>query len=149
MHLSSSYPEVSTAKKGLMDRGAIEHLSRRQKLSWWIKELSRSYRDCGKKKLKKLLKNRFSRREKHRHECNQTCNSTKDPNNILNSQKHLLTKKNVKHINPKTHTHTKQVEPILYFENKLRQFSEHTLTQVFLVMAKSHCTCSCIKSSKE
>ena len=30
-----------------------------------------------------------------------------------------------------------------------RQFSEHTLTQVNLVMAKSHCTYTCIKSSKE
>ena len=29
MHLSSSYPEVSTAKRGSIDRGAIEHLLRR------------------------------------------------------------------------------------------------------------------------
>ena len=35
------------------------------------------------------------------------------------------------------------------FKNKSRQFSEHTLTHVELVMAKSHCTCTCIKSSKE
>ena len=48
-----------------------------------------------------------------------------------------------------THTHTKQVQPILYFKYKLRQFSEHTLTHVNLVMAKSHYTCTCIKSSKE
>jgi len=48
-----------------------------------------------------------------------------------------------------THTHTKQVEQILYFKNKLRQFSEHTLTLVFIVMAKSHYTCTCIKSSRE
>ena len=27
----------------------------------------------------------------------------------------------------KTHTHTKQVSPILYFKNKSRQFSKHTL----------------------
>ena len=27
-------------------------------------------------------------------------------------------------------THTQQVQPILYFKNKLRQFSEHTLTHV-------------------
>ena len=39
--------------------------------------------------------------------------------------------------------------PFFYFKNKLRQFSEHTLTSVFLVMAKSHCTCTFIKSSKE
>ena len=31
----------------------------------------------------------------------------------------------------------------------LRQFSEHTLTHVFLVMTKSHYTCTCIKNSKE
>ena len=29
-----------------------------------------------------------------------------------------------------THIHTKQVSLILYFKNKLRQFSEHTLTHV-------------------
>ena len=46
-----------------------------------------------------------------------------------------------KHIDPKnTHTHAL---------NKSRQFSEHTLIHVNLVMAKSHCTCTCIKSSKE
>ena len=54
----------------------------------------------------RLLKNSFSRKEKHRYECNQVCNTTKDPNNILNSQNHLSTK-NFKHIGPKnTHTHT-------------------------------------------
>ena len=68
----------------------------------------------------------------------------------FNFSKSSLNKKNVKHIDPKhTHTHTKQVYPILYFKNKLRQFSEHILTHVFLLMAKSHCTCTCIKSSKE
>ena len=49
----------------------------------------------------------------------------------------------------KTHTHTKQVSPILYFKNKSRQFSEHTLTHVNLVTAKLYCTCTCIKSSKK
>ena len=119
----SSCPEVSTTKTSSMDRGAIE-------------------------KMLRLLKNSFSRREKYRHECNQTCNSTKDPNNILTSQKLLSTrKKNVKHIDSKTHTHTHT--HTYYFKNKLRQFSEHTLTQVFLVIAKSYCICTCIKSSKE
>ena len=60
-----------------------------------------------------------------------------------------LNTKNVKLKDPETKTHTKQVLPILYFKNKLRQFSEHTLIQLFLVMAKSHCTCTCINSSKE
>ena len=48
-----------------------------------------------------------------------------------------------------THTHTKQVELILYFKNKSRQFNEHTLIHVNLVIAKSYCTCICIKNSKE
>ena len=55
MHLLSSYLEVSTAKTSSMDQGAIEHLSRRQKFSQWIEELSRSYRDCDKKKLKSSI----------------------------------------------------------------------------------------------
>ena len=80
-------------------------------------QLSRSYRDCNKNHLKssidkpsveevsRLLKNSFSRREKHRYECNQACNSTKDPINILNSQKHLSIKILSTQI-PKTNTHT-------------------------------------------
>ena len=57
----------------------------------------------------RLLKNSFSRKEKHRYECNQVCNTTKDPNIILNSTKTSLNNKKFKHINPKIHTHTKQV----------------------------------------
>ena len=64
--------------------------------------------------------------------------------------KSSLNMKNVQHLDPKhTHAHTKQVQPILHFKNKSRQFSEHTLTHVFLIMAKSYCTCTCIKSRKE
>ena len=91
----------------------------------------------------------FFRRKKHRHECNQACNSTNDPNTILTSQNHLSTE-NFKHMDLKNiPAHTKQVQPIFYFKNKSRQFSEYILTHVNLVMAKSHCTCTCIKSSKE
>ena len=108
-----------------MDRESVEDLSTRQNVSRWIEKLSRSYRnkfqkaqwieialtsiEKGRSKilmdsqlsravenLLRLLKNSFSRREKHIYECNQTCNSTKDPNNILISQKHLLIKKNVR-----------------------------------------------------
>ena len=50
--------------------------------------------------------------------------------------KSSLNNKNVKHIDPKTHTHTKQVKPILFLKNKLRQFSKHRLSHVNLVMAK-------------
>ena len=60
-----------------------------------------------------------------------------------------LNKKNVKHLDPKrTHTHKTSLTN-LYFKNKSRQFNMHTLAHVFLMMAKSHCTCTCIKSSKE
>ena len=84
---------------------AVEKLSMRQELSRLIHQVSRTCQDCDKKKLKssidkpgveeplRLLKSNFSRREKHKHECNQTCNSIKNPNNILISQKHLLTRK--------------------------------------------------------
>ena len=68
--------------------------------------------------------------------------------NILSFQKHLSSKK-CQAFRFKTHAHTKQVWPILYFKNKLIQFSKYTLTHVFLVMAKSHCTCTYIKSSKK
>ena len=94
------------AKKISIDPPGVEKLSRRQELSRSIHQVSRSCRDCDKKKLKKLdkqqgieevsrrcwaslYKNSFSRCEKHRHECNPTCNSTNDPINILSSQKHL------------------------------------------------------------
>ena len=107
-------------EKTSMDRTAIEQLSRRQKHSQWIEKLSRSYRDCDKDQLKisidklgvekllRLLKNSFSRREKHRYKCNQACNSTKDPINIIDSQKHLSTII-FKHMDPKnTHMYQEQ-----------------------------------------
>ena len=50
----------------------------------------------------------------------------------------------------KTHTHTLDKSNQFYLsKTKLRQFSEHTLTHVKLVMVKSHCICTCIKNSKE
>ena len=52
--------------------------------------------------------------------------------------------------NTHTHTHTLNKSNQFYIsKTKLRQFSEHTLTHVKLVMAKSHCNCTCIKNSKE
>ena len=62
-------------------------------------------------KLSSLIKTVFWRGEKHRNECNQACYSTKDPNNILSSQKHLSTRKmwSIKDPNTHTHTHIKQV----------------------------------------
>ena len=56
-----------------------------------------------------------------------------------------LNKKILSTMIPKTHTHTLNKSNQFYIsKNKTRQFSEHTLTHVFLVMAKSHCTCTCI-----
>ena len=55
--------------------------------------------------VKPALQNSFSRGEKHRYEYNQVCNSTNDPNNILSSQKHLLTKI-FKAYGSQKHTHT-------------------------------------------
>ena len=47
-------------------------------------------------------------------------------------------------------THTLKKSNQFYIsKTKLRQFSEYTLTHVKLVMAKSHCICTCIKNSKE
>ena len=57
----------------------------------------------------------------------------------FNLAKISLNKKHVMHIDPKTHTLNKSNQ-FLYFKNKSRQFSEHTLTHVNLVMAKSHYT---------
>ena len=47
-------------------------------------------------------------------------------------------------------THTLNKSNQFYIsKKKSRQFSEHTLTHVNLVMAKSYCTYTYIKSSKE
>ena len=102
-----------------MDQTAIKHLLSRQKVSRWIEialtsietrrkmGLMDSNLSRGVEKFSRCAKTVFQRREKHRHECNQTCYSTKDPNNILSSQKHPSTIKNDGHLDPKhTHTHT-------------------------------------------
>ena len=68
------------------------------------------YRDSCRDCLKKV----FQGREKHRYECNQACYLIKDPNKILSSQKHLLTKK-CQVQRSKTHTHTNTL-------NKSNQF---------------------------
>ena len=74
--------------------------------------------------------------------------STKDTINILSSQN--ISQHICKAFKDPKHTHTHQTSLTNFiFQNKLRQFSEHILTHVFLVMNKSHYTCTCIKSSKE
>ena len=45
MNLSRCCQETVDCKNALMDREAIENLSSKQKLSRWIENLSRSYRD--------------------------------------------------------------------------------------------------------
>ena len=83
----------------------------------------------------------FSRCEKHRHECNPTSNSTNDPLNILSSQNHLSIIILSTWISKKKHTHTL---------NKSNQFYISKTNHDSLVsMAKSHCTCTCIKNIKE
>ena len=48
-----------------------------------------------------------------------------------------------------THTYKINLTNFYISKNKSRQFSEHTFTHVNLVMAKSYCTCTCIKNNKE
>ena len=145
--------EAIEQKPTSMDRESIQDLSTRQKVQTRRKRGSiHSNLSKGIKKLSRCAKTVFQRREKHRHECNQTCYSTKDPNNILSSQKHLSSRKMSSiqiqntHTHTHTHTHNKSNQ---FLKNKSRQFSKYTLTHVFLVIAKSHCTCTCIKNSKE
>jgi len=65
-------------------------------------------------------------------------------NQHVKLSKHLSTKMQSIHRSKNTHihtlthsyTHTQQVSLILYFKNKLQQFSEHILTHVSLVMDK-------------
>ena len=83
-------------------REAIEKNSRKLR---WIKNAIRSvekssprvsidsYLPRSVEKLLSLIKTIFQGREQHRNECNQASYSTKDPNNILSSQKHLSTRK--------------------------------------------------------
>ena len=95
-----------------------------------------------------LSKTSFSRGEKHNHECNPTCNSTNDPINTVISQ-NCLSISNFEHMYLKN-THILNKSNQFYIsKTKLRQFSEHTLTHVKLMMAKSHYICTCIKNSKE
>ena len=96
------------------------------------------------------FQNSFSRCEKHKYECNPTYNLTNDPINTKISQNSLSIQKKLSTRISKTHTHTLNKSNQFYIsKTKLRQFSEHTLTHLKLVMAKSHFTCTCIKRSKE
>ena len=90
----------------------------------------------------------FQERKNIKRWMQQASYSNKDPINMLSSQ-NISQHISKASIDPNTHTHKKQDLPILYLKNRLRQFSKHILTHVFLMMAKSHCTCACIKSSKE
>ena len=118
-----------------MDRESVDAIRFVNKKSPWgsiDNYLSRSI-----EKLSSLIKTVFQREEKYRSECNQASYSNIDLNNILSSQKYLSTRKCKAFMIQNTH------------KNKSRQFNEYSLTHVFLVMAKSQCTCTCIKSSKE
>ena len=82
-----------------IDPPGVEELLRRQEHSQSIHQVSRSCRDCDKKKaweawqiaryrggVEPAFQNSFSRGEKHRHECNPTYNSTNDPIHTIISQ---------------------------------------------------------------
>ena len=93
-------------------------------------------------KLSSLKKRSFSGREK-RIEMNVTSKLLKHRSNQhIKLSKRLSTYKQSIQDPKHTHTHT---------QNKSNQFyiSKTILTHVFLVMVKSHCTYTCIKSSKE
>ena len=93
-------------------------------------------------KLSSLKKRSFSGREK-RIEMNVTSKLLKHRSNQhIKLSKRLSTYKQSIQDPKHTHTHT---------QNKSNQFyiSKTILTHVFLVMAKSHCIYTCIKSSKE
>ena len=134
INLSRCCQEFVDGKSTSMDRTAIEKLSAKQNLSRWIENLSRSYREkfqkasmdqkCVKiywekksnsldrqlsiEKLSSLIKTSFSKRgKKHKNKYNQASYSNKNPNNILSSQKHLLTQKCKAFMIQ--NTHTKQV----------------------------------------
>ena len=101
-------------------------------------------------KLSSLKKRSFSRKGKKekKRKGNKQATQPKKSLNILSSQ-NISQHKCKAFIYPK-HTHTLNKSNQFYIlKNKLRQISEHLLIHVFLVMAKSHCTCICIKSSKE
>ena len=152
---------IRLKNRSSIDPPGVKELSKRQELSRSIHQVSRRCRDYVKKKAWKaqqiaryqggvepVFQNSLSREEKHRHECNLTYNSTNDPINILSSQNHPSTTI-FKHMDLKN-THTQNKSNQFYIsKTKSRQFSEHTLTHVNLVMTKSHCTRTCIKSSKE
>ena len=91
----------------------------------------------------------FQRREKHI-EMNATSKLLKHRSDQhIKLSKTSLNKKMQRIHDPK-HTRTLNKSNQFYIsKTKSRQFNEHTLTHVNLVMAKSHCTCTCIKSSKE
>ena len=153
---------IRSKNRSSIDPLGVEKLSRRQVHYWLIHQVSRSCRDWNKKKAWKArqiarywggvelaFQNSFSRGEKHKHECNPTYNSTNDPINTIISQIVSQFKKFWAQGSPK-HTHTLNKSNQFYIsKTKLRQFSEHTLTHVKLVMAKSHWICTCIKNSKE
>ena len=131
----------------------VKNLSRRNLEISMDQESIEIYQEKTKKarykeKLSSLKKRCFQEEKNSKRWMQKASYLNKDPINIINSQ-NISQHKSIATINPKANTHTQQVQTILYFKNKLRQFSKYILTHVILVMAKSHCTYTCIKSSKE
>ena len=130
-----------------------------QELSQSIHQVSRRCRDCVKKKawearqitryrggVEQVFQSSFSRCEKHKYECNPTYNSTNDPFNTKISQNSLSIQKFWAQGSPK-HTHTLNKSNQFY----ISKISHDSLVSISLklVMAKSHCICTCIMNSKE
>ena len=96
-------------------------------------------------KLSSLKKGSFSREEKHI-KMNATSKLLNQRSNqYIKLLRHRSIYKHSIHRSKNTHTHTHTLNKSNQFyisKNKSRQFSKHILTHVFLVMAKSHCTCT-------
>ena len=104
----------------------------------------------GVEELSRLLKNSFSKKRKTQIWIQSNMLLNQRSKQHFSLSKTSLINKIGKHLDPKTHSHTLNKSNQFYIsKTKLRQFSEHTLTHVFLVMAKSHCIYTYIKSSKE
>ena len=123
-----------------MDWESIEKLSRPKEEISIERNLSRMCWEAVELKERRF----FKKGKTHRDECNKQATQTE----IQTTYLALKTSLNMyaKHSRSKTHTQNKSNQ---FYISKTRQFSEYILTHVFLVMAKLHCTCTCIKSSKE
>ena len=125
--------EKLSADRNFLDGSRIcrEAIQTNSKKLRWIKDALRSIKKRSPKvsidnyllrsveKLSSLIETVFSKRGKtHRNECNQASYSTKDPNNMLSTQKHLSTRKKMQSIHDPKHTHTLNKSNKFYISKK-------------------------------